>query len=352
MKFLFDRGNKEKINFNLKKSDYIIIIIFFLMVLGFLLYAFYSPNYYKHKSPYRFKVTKDETVEQIIDSLYVHGIIPNRLNMKIAYYLTGGNRVIKPGAYYLPNGLNYFGLVNAFLNIPHYRELFAAIPDGIWQNKLAGFLHRKLELDSAKIAELSTDSSFIAKLGIKAASLEGYLLPEGYYFFADSTPQEVLKRLKHEQDRVFNDSVKAQMAKLKMNREQVLILASIIDAESNDVKEFKRISGVYHNRLRIKMPLQADPTIQYMVRDERNGGLMRSDFAIDSPFNTYKHPGLPPAPINNPGRAAILAAVFPEKHNFLYFVADGTGSHLFARTLAEHERNVVKYRRWLQSRKP
>lgn len=343
---------KKKIFFNFRKTDFIIIIAFFFIVLALLLYTFYSPNYYKGESPLRFKVIKGASAAQVIDSLYSHGIISNRLNMKIAFYLTSRGRSIKAGNYYITNGQNYFELVDLLTNQPHKRELLVSIPEGMWQNKLPGFLKNKMELDSAKVAFLSSDTAFIKKLKIDADNLEGFLLPEGYYFFADVTPEEVLSRMKLEQDRVFNDSVKAQMAKMKMSRKEVLILASIIDGESNDTKEFKRISGVYHNRLRIKMPLQADPTIQYLVRGERNGGLQRKDFELDSPFNTYKKYGLPPAPINNPGKAAILAAVFPEKHNFLYFVADGTGSHTFARTFPEHEKNIVKYKKWLRSRKP
>jgi len=342
----------KKIFGNFKKTDFLIIAAFFFLLLFLLIYTFFSSNHYNHEAPYKFKVAKGASVSQVIDSLLSHGIISNRLNMKIAYYLTSKGKTIKAGNYYIPNGLNYIELVDLFTNQPHNREILVSIPEGMWQNKLPAFLKSKMELDSARTAALATDKEFLNKLHIDAENVEGYLLPEGYYFFADTSPEEVFTRMKLEQDRLFSDSVNYQMARMKMTRRQVLILASIIDGESNDVKEFKRISGVYHNRLKIKMPLQADPTIQYIVRGERNGGLLRKDFEIDSPFNTYKKYGLPPAPINNPGKAAILAAVFPEKHNFLYFVADGTGSHVFAKTFPEHEKNIAKYKQWLRSRKP
>jgi UPF0755 protein len=345
-------NTRRKLNFNLKKTDYIIIVAFFFLVLGILLYSFFSPNYYKQAAPAKFKVAKGETIERIIDSLYARQIIPNKFNMKVAFYLSGEAKNIKAGNYYIPNGLSYFGLIDLFVNQPHSRELLVAIPEGIWQYKLAGFLHRKIEADSAKIMQLTRDSAFIAKLNLNTDNLEGYLLPEGYYFWADVKPEEILERLKLEQDKVFNDSVNTRIAKLKMTKKQILTLASIIDGESNNVKEFKRISGVYHNRLRTGMPLQADPTVQYIVREAKNGGLARKDFEINSPYNTYKHAGLPPGPINNPGRDAILAAVFPERHNYLYFVADGTGSHVFDRTFPEHEKNVAKYKKWLKSKRP
>jgi UPF0755 protein len=130
---------------------------------------------------------------------------------------------------------------------------------------------------------------------------------------------------------------------------EIVTLASIIKGETNKEDEMKTISGVYHNRLRIGMRLQADPTIQYIIP----GGWKRltfEDLKLDSPYNTYKYSGLPPGPINSPGKAAILAALYPEKNNYLYFVADGTGGHFFSKTLAEHNRNVNKYRRWLRTK--
>ncbi|NNJ54222.1 MAG: endolytic transglycosylase MltG, partial [Ignavibacteriaceae bacterium] len=111
--------------------------------------------------------------------------------------------------------------------------------------------------------------------------------------------------------------------------------------------EMPTIAGVYHNRLRIGMKLQADPTIQYLLPDGWRR-LTYNDLKIDSPYNTYKYFGLPPAPINSPGKRAILAALYPEKHDYLYFVADGKGGHWFSKNHREHINNVKKYRKWLK----
>jgi len=144
-----------------------------------------------------------------------------------------------------------------------------------------------------------------------------------------------------------------RMKELHMNENQILTLASIIDGESNKVEEFKKISGVYHNRLRRGMLLQADPTIQYIVRHRRRkvNKIYYKDLTIDSPYNTYKYRGLPPSPINNPGKDAIMAALYPEKNNYLYFVADGSGGHVFSKTISQHLRNVQSYRGWRNSRR-
>ncbi|MBN1639451.1 MAG: endolytic transglycosylase MltG, partial [Ignavibacteriales bacterium] len=207
----------------------------------------------------------------------------------------------------------------------------------------------ELGLDSARIMELSGNKNFIQSLGLDVDDLEGYLLPETYYFYIDRNEEQVLKKLKEEMDKVFDDSARAQIENLGMTKHQILILASIIDGESNIIEEFKTISGVYHNRLKKKMLLQADPTVQYLIRNREDKRVRASDLALDSPYNTYKYIGLPPTPINNPGKAAILAALYPEQHDYYYFVADGTGGHKFAKTYSEHQIYVREYRRWLRN---
>ncbi|MHB8930673.1 MAG: endolytic transglycosylase MltG, partial [Melioribacteraceae bacterium] len=151
---------------------------------------------------------------------------------------------------------------------------------------------------------------------------------------------------KEEMDKFFTPKINARMKELKMTKQQILTLASIIDGESNLVSEFKTIAGVYYNRLRIGMPLQADPTVQYLIRDKHKNRIFKKDLLIDSKFNTYKYYGLPPGPINNPGKDAIMATLYPEKNNYLFFVANGKGGHIFSKTINEHELNVSRYRQW------
>jgi UPF0755 protein len=148
---------------------------------------------------------------------------------------------------------------------------------------------------------------------------------------------------------LFLEKYRGRIEELDMSDNEVLTLASIIEGESNIVEEFAKISGVYHNRLKIGMALQADPTIQYLVRNKRKNKIYFKDLEIDSKYNTYKYAGLPPSPINNPGKDAIFAALYPEENNYYYFVADGTGGHIFAKNYAEHQKNVNEYRKWRRS---
>lgn len=339
---------------NIKKvfnrNEIYLLIAFFVFVLSILIFTFYAPNYYDMPAPVQIDIPKGMTLNQIIDSLYAKKIIPSKTNMKIAAIIYGAERKIKAGRYVIPNGLNYLQLIEELINPTKSLQVLITIPEGIWQNELAKLLEENLGIDSAKVMELSRSKSFINSLGLNVDNLEGYLLPESYYFYSNATAEEVLRRLKKEMDKFFDDpKIQKRMKELKMNKNQVLTLASIIDAESNYIPEFKRISGVYHNRLKRGMLLQADPTVQYLIRERENKKVYYKDLNIDSRFNTYKYAGLPPAPINNPGKDAIIAALFPEKHNYLFFVANGMGQHNFSSNQFEHQENIARYRKWLRS---
>ena len=337
----------KKLSLRIKEKDVYLISTFFGFFLGLLLYTFFTPNYYDRKSTVEFDVPRGASFNQIIDSLYSKKIIPSKINIKIAAFITRAETKIKAGRYEIENGLSYFGLLELLLEGSTKDKKLVTIQEGIWQHNMAGLLNNELSIDSTLFMKLSKDFNFIRNLGLNIKNLEGYLLPDTYYFFEDVTTENVMKKLKYEMDILFDESVNKRLNELKMTRHEILTLASIIDGESNIEEEFKKISGVYHNRLKKRIKLQADPTIQYLKRFRRRyNKIYYKDLEIDSPYNTYKYYGLPPGPINNPGREAIIAALYPEQHDYYYFVASGNGGHLFAKTLAEHQRNVRKYRAW------
>ncbi len=341
-------NEKKKIYF-LSRVEFFLVISFFVFVFGSLIFIFFTPNYYKHAEPVVIDIPHGATLSTVIDSLYIHEIIQNRTNMKIVAYIYGAEKKIKAGRYKIPNGLSYIKLVDMLVNGATAREIIVTIPEGIFQSEVAQILKRDLNIDSSKVIELSKSRSFINSLGLNVDNLEGYLLPETYYFDANATAEEVLRRLKAHMDKIFTPAVEEQMNELGMTKHQILTLASIVDGESNYVPEFKTIAGVYYNRLKRGMLLQADPTIQYLVRDKHKNRILLKDLLIKSKYNTYMHAGLPPGPINNPGKDAIMAALYPERNNYLYFVANGNGNHIFAKTLNEHNINVSHYRQWRKS---
>jgi UPF0755 protein len=339
---------KQKISTKrfLSRSQFYVVALFFVFVLAVLLFTFYSPNYYEHESPYRIDIKRGESLTNVIDTLYEHKIIPSKLKMKIISFVYGVEKKVKAGRYDIPNGLSYVKLIELLVNGSPTEQVSVTLPEGIWQSEIAQILREKLNIDSSRVIGLSTSRSFINSLGLDTKSLEGYLLPETYYFYPNSTAEEILRKLKLQMDKVFTPEIEKRMAELKMTKHQILTLASIIDGESNFVSEFRTISGVYHNRLKIGMALQADPTVQYLIREKHKNKILKKDLLINSKFNTYKYTGLPPAPISNPGRDAIMAALYPEKHNYLFFVANGSGGHSFSHSANEHELNVMKYRQW------
>lgn len=257
---------------------------------------------------------------------------------------------IKAARYKIPNGLSYLELLDLFIYGPADYLRSIRINDGQTIKWLSGKVRRDLRIDSAAFSQAAHNTDLISSLGIKHSSMEGYLFPGTYKIYERSSPEEVIRIFYRAFNDFWNDSLKARAEEIGFNIHQVITLASIVKGETNLVKEMPTIAGVYHNRLRIGMRLQADPTIQYLLP----GGwrrLLYEDLTIDSPYNTYRYAGLPPGPINNPGKNPILAVLYPETHNYLYFVADGKGGHKFAKTYTEHLKYVREYREWMRSQK-
>lgn len=338
---------REKLSTIIKEKDIYLISTFFGFFLGIFLYTFFMPNYNKQHSKIFLDVPKGAVFSEVVDSLYEKGAIPSKTNMKIAAFFTRAENKIKAGRYIIIDGLSYFELIDLFIKGQPKSQILVTIPEGIWQHSLAKLLKQELGVDPVEFMKLSSDKNFIKKLSLNVKNLEGYLLPDTYYFYDDVDAKEVIIKLESEMDLFFTDSIKQRMKALGISLHEVLTLASIIDGESNVISEFKKISCVYHNRLKKRIKLQADPTVQYLIRHrKRHNKVYFKDLEIDSPYNTYIYYGLPPGPINNPGKAAILAALYPEEADYYYLMATGNGDHAFAKTLAEHQRNVRKYREW------
>jgi UPF0755 protein len=174
--------------------------------------------------------------------------------------------------------------------------------------------------------------------------LEGYLMPNTYQFYWQTDEEEIIKIIVQEFWKVYNDTFIRRTESLGLTVNEVITMASIVEAETNIASERAVVAGVYYNRIKRKMLLQADPTIQYLL-DDGPRRLKYKDLQIESPYNTYRNVGLPPGPVNNPGRDAIIAALYPANHSYLYFVASGGGGHLFSSNYSKHQSAVQKYRK-------
>lgn len=222
----------------------------------------------------------------------------------------------------------------------------ATIPEGYTLMQIADHLETLKYVEKTAFLQLVYDKEFIASLNIEADSLEGYLFPNTYSFPRGISTKEIVQQMVTQFWRVMTPDVQHEIRQQGFTVHQIVTLASIIEKEARISAEREIISAVYHNRLKIKMKLDSDPTVIYGI-ENFNGNLTRADLQRDTPYNTYTRRGLPPGPIANPGEASILAAVRPAQVKYLYFVARNDGTHEFSINYNDHLKAVRKY----QSRK-
>ena len=204
---------------------------------------------------------------------------------------------------------------------------------------IASSIQSNFNIKKDSFIKASKNKKLLKKWDIKSNSFEGYLFPDTYLLAEDVDAEGVIDKMVSEYNKNITPSMRKRMIELGLSEGEILTLASIIEGEAIYDSERPRISGVYHNRLKKRMRLQADPTIQYIIEDSPRR-LLNKDLKIKSPYNTYLNYGLPPGPINNPGIESIKAALYPEKIDFLFFVARGDGYHTFTKTEKEH--NLAK----------
>jgi UPF0755 protein len=274
----------------------------------------------------------------IANLLYDKGVIKNVKNFVLTAKLFRMTNKLKAGRYQLATNLSNYDVLKTLV-AGKVTELKVSIPEGYTSRQIAGLMRRELQIDSTQFMTLVDDAAFINHLGIDSPSLEGYLYPNTYNFYWGEKEDQVITKLVTEFKHRFTDSLQTIAEQRGWSVHKVLTLASIIEGEAMIDSERPFISAVYHNRLQKRMYLQADPTIQYIIPNGPRR-LLNKDLAIESPYNTYKHIGLPPGPVKNPGIKSIIAAIEPASVPYLYFVAKGDGSHIFSRSLKEH--NVAK----------
>lgn len=325
----------------------IIILLTGALIAGagiWLYVVFYGPNNFTDAAEKTFFVSKGETVSSVIDSLEAHGIIRNRTWFVFVARFHSGTTKVQVGKYKFRSGISNYELFRSLSKGENVSLVTVTIPEGLIARQQARLLARTLGIDSSRYMALVFDKQFIKSLDVESNSLEGYLFPETYAFRWQVDESEIITRLVREFQSFYNDSLKQRTKELGWTVDQAVTLASIVEGEAVLANERPTISGVYHNRLRKGMRLEADPTVRYAM-EAAPRRILYSDLRTDNPYNTYKYFGLPPGPICNPGKASILAALYPMTHPYLFFVADGRGGHWFSSTYAEHQRNVNRYRR-------
>ena len=281
-------------------------------------------------------ISKGSTLIDISAELYNKKVIKNRSSFILAVKMLGYEKDIPAGKFNIDNVSTNYSLVNKLINSVNISKK-VTILEGWSIDEIAEKLHSSLKIDKKSFLNASKNKALLDKWDIKSNSFEGYLFPNTYQFAEDVSPIKIIDKMVSEYKKNVTKKMYDRMSKINLNENEVLTLASIIEGEAIYDSERPTISGVYHNRLKKGMRLQADPTIQYII-DDSPRRLLNKDLKIKSPYNTYLNHGLPPGPINNPGLESIKAALYPEEIDFLYFVAKGDGYHTFSKTEKEHNK--------------
>ena len=291
------------------------------------------------------------TLDDVVDSLVSNGQIINEKHFRwTAHKMDYGDETIKRGRYVIKSPSNSKTIV-AMLRGARQTPLQLTIHNVRTIEQLSARVSDRLEFDSLEFMTFINEK-FDSLAGTTPPTRLTRFLPNTYEFYWTVSPEEFCARMLKEHERFWTDEKKAKAEKLGLTTDEVYTLASIIEKETNYNPEKPRMAGVYLNRLREGIPLQADPTIVFALGDFSVRRILYGHLDIDSPYNTYKYPGLPPGPIFMPGLASIDAVLDKEENDFLYFCArpaeDGPG-HAYATTLQAHNQNAQRYQRWLDA---
>lgn len=286
--------------------------------------------------------------EVVKEILFSKGIIIHRKSFELVSSWLQYDQNVKPGRYILKEGMNNLEVVRllrsgsqtpVMVTFNNMRDIF----------QLAGRIGDQLEADSLSIVNLLKDSIYISFLGFNERTIPSLFIPNTYEFYWTTNAESFISRMFQENNKFWNADRLKKMNELKMNKIEISTLASIIEKETNKDQEKPKMAGVYINRLRNGWRLQADPTLVFAAGDFAIRRVLDIHKTIESPYNTYKYPGLPPGPICIPSIASIDAVLNYENHRYYFFCAkdDLSGYHAFAETNAQHEMNAWRYRQAL-----
>ncbi len=331
---------------------FIVVLVIIAAFIGFYFKGvILDPNVSEDKDGYELYIVPGSSFEQVVGQLEADQVLKDVKSFELVASLMNYKKGEVPsGRYIIKGGWSNRALIG---------KLRLGAQDGVkvtYNNlrtieELAGKLSRNILLDSVSILEELSDDDFLQRNNRTIDNVMSLFIPNTYEVYWDVNTDELLTRLIQEQSAFWTDSRRAQLQELSMTEEEVYILASIVEKESNLKSERPTVAGVYLNRIRQEIPLQADPTVVFAHGDFGIRRVLNRHLEIDSPYNTYKNTGLPPGPICMPSINSIDAVLKNEEHPYLFFCAKPgyNAGHLFAKTNAQHAANARKYHRWLSS---
>ncbi len=317
----------------------------------------FAPNVPASESdqPYSLRLPPGTDFDAAMDSLESAGAVRSPATLRLLGTLTGWGDQVKTGHYNIVPGMSNWAILNKVrkgLQDP----IRITIPGGLTPERFARVLERQLGTDTTAVVRALADPALADSLGTDTAHLLGHMRANTYDILWTTNARRAISRIHGWHDRYWTADKKAKAEALGLTPDEVITMASIVEWEAQKPSERPRIAGVYLNRLlgrtsAGRMRLQADPTVQYALM-ARDGGSMRRllfvDYQTPSAYNTYLIEGLPPGPLNNPSDDTIDAVLDNERHEFLFFVADGTGGHDFSRTVGEHNAKAARWSQFLR----
>jgi UPF0755 protein len=290
--------------------------------------------------------------EQVLDTIYSKLNIEDRKVFDWVAKKKNYPVLIKPGRYVIENDLSYIELIN-LLRSGRQKPVRITFNNIRTLNQIAGKIGKQIETDSTRIINFLSDDSNYSSDGFTKENIIALFIPDTYEIYWNTDARGLYNRMLKEYNSFWDDQRLAKAKEKGLNPKEVAILASIIDDEVVKAEEKPRIAGVYLNRLKRGMPLQACPTIKFAMNDFTITRVLNKHLEVDSPYNTYKHTGFPPGPIGCPSIQGLEAVLNAENHDYLFFAAkaDFSGYHNFSRTLTEHNRYAAIYQRELDKRK-
>src|SRR5437764_2051064 len=301
-------------------------------------------------APMRVIIPRGASFGQATDSLAGAGLVGYPKLFRLYGRVTGGDRNIKPGTYLLKHGTPWTDIVSA-LNGGHGLVNTVTIPEGYTIAQITPLLAKTLKVPADSVTAAVSDTAMLARLDVPNKTLEGYLFPDTYAFPIGTTARQAVREMVYSFERRWKPAWDSAAVAMKINRNDLVTMASIVEKEARLPEERPVIAAVYYSRLKKGMLLQADPTVQYAI-GHHVGRVLYKDLTIDSPYNTYVHKGLPPGPVASPGVASLAAAANPANVPYLYFVATRDGHHEFRMTLEQHTDAVREVRATKPAKKP
>lgn len=272
------------------------------------------------------------------------GIVSDDLTLRVALWWSGRSRSLQAGEYRFDQPMSALAVIEKIASGDIYTQRLT-FPEGLTIAEMAKVFESRGFGPSREFVKAASNASLVKDLDPKAGDLEGYLFPETYPLPRRADASRIVAMMVDRFKSTYDDTLRARAEAQQMSTRQVVTLASLIEKETARADERPLVAAVYRNRIKSGMGMQADPTVVYalMKAGKYDGNIRREDLSFNSPYNTYRYPGLPPGPIAAPGRASLEAALAPADVPYLYFVSRNDGSHVFATTLTEHNANVYKY---------